>query len=616
MLTFAGNDLNDIVENFTPAQVKPENGGSHFDKLVEAITDHFNPRVNEEIQRYTFRQLRQQTDNIDDFYTELSKLAPTCEFSNVEDEIKSQIIVGCRSSRVREKGLTSPHLKLPELLQFARTLELTKKHIQLVENEERPISHKLGVQQNKNRTKTDRHHRKPPSPGQKCRMCGRNWPHAGGQKNCPAIGKTCHTCGRQNHFSSECRSKGSQGAATGPRIQTTAVKNNAGTESDSADDYVFIQGPRRKEMPIFSINIQGQSIDILADSGASTNILPTHHFNRLNHTPRLEKCDTKVYPFSSTVPLKVRGKFQTEVSYNGHRQQVYFLVVDTTDIPILSWKTSQDLRLLTTVNKIDGDVESHYQDVFTGLGKLKDQLIHLHIDTSVQPVAQRYRKIPFHMRKQLDEHLDREIELGVIEKATGPTPWVSPLVIVPKPKSPNKIRVCVDMRAPNKAIKRECHNMPTFDELATLLSGAKFFSKLDLNQGYNQLELDEESRYITMFATHRGLYRFRRLNFGVNSAAEVFQEAICQALNGLPGVTNVSDDILVFGKDQQSHETNLRGVLQRLREKNLTLNRDKCQYMKPSIEFLGHIFCADGMQPCPNKLKQIAEIPAPTMYLR
>ncbi|GAB1602673.1 hypothetical protein Ahia01_000547000, partial [Argonauta hians] len=102
------------------------------------------------------------------------------------------------------------------------------------------------------------------------------------------------------------------------------------------------------------------------------------------------------------------------------------------------------------------------------------------------------------------------------------------------------------------------------------------------------------------------------MNFGVNSAAEVFQEAIRQALNGLPGVVNVSDDILVFGKDQQSHETSLRGVLQRLREKNLTLNRDKCQYMKPSIEFLGHIFCADGMQPCPNKLKQIAEIPAPT----
>jgi len=223
---------------------------------------------------------------------------------------------------------------------------------------------------------------------------------------------------------------------------------------------------------------------------------------------------------------------------------------------------------------MDCDITRQYHDVFTGLGKLKDHSVHLHIDKSVQPVAQRYRRIPFHMRKQLDEHLDKEMELGVIEKATGPTPWVSPLVIVPKPKSPNKIRVCVDMRAPNKAIKRERHNMPTLDELATLLSGAKFFSKLDLNQGYNQLELDEESRFITTFATHRGLYRFKRLNFGVNSAAEVFQEAIRQSFYGLPGVVNVSDDILVFGKDQQSHETNLKGVLERLREKNLTLNRD------------------------------------------
>ena len=98
----------------------------------------------------------------------------------------------------------------------------------------------------------------------------------------------------------------------------------------------------------------------------------------------------------------------------------------------------------------------------------------------------------------------------MIEKADRPTPWVSPIVVVLK-KDQNKIRICIDMRAANKAIKRKRHPTPTLIELKTIQSGANVFSKLDLNQGYDQLELAEESRYITTFATHLGLYRYKRL---------------------------------------------------------------------------------------------------------
>ena len=97
----------------------------------------------------------------------------------------------------------------------------------------------------------------------------------------------------------------------------------------------------------------------------------------------------------------------------------------------------------------------------------------------------------------------------MIEKADGPTPWVSPIVVVPK-KGQNKIRICIDIRVANKAIKRKRHPTPTLNELKTILSGANVFSKLDLNQDYNQLELAEESRYVTTFATHLCLYRYKR----------------------------------------------------------------------------------------------------------
>ena len=145
------------------------------------------------------------------------------------------------------------------------------------------------------------------------------------------------------------------------------------------------------------------------------------------------------------------------------------------------------------------------------------------------------------------------------------------------------------MRNPNTAIKRERHSTPTINELMNDLNGATVSSKLDLNQGYNQLELEESSRYITTFATHVGLRQFTRLNFGICSTAEVFQEAIRQALAGICGVNNLSDDILVYRKMQAEHNDSLRATFQRLKEKGLTLCKAKCEFNKKSFEFFGHV---------------------------
>ena len=177
-----------------------------------------------------------------------------------------------------------------------------------------------------------------------------------------------------------------------------------------------------------------------------------------------------------------------------------------------------------------------------------------------------------------------------IERIEGPTPWVSPIVVAPKLKSPGKVKVCVDMRQANREIMRERHASPTMKDIIRDLNGARVFSKLDLNQGYNQLELAPESRYITTFSTHLGLMRYTRLNFGVCSAAEIFQNVIRETLEGINGAINISDDILVFGKSQEEHDQNLRCVFQRLKEKGLTLNRSKCEFSKGRLEFFGYVF--------------------------
>ncbi|XP_052281060.1 uncharacterized protein K02A2.6-like [Dreissena polymorpha] len=169
-----------------------------------------------------------------------------------------------------------------------------------------------------------------------------------------------------------------------------------------------------------------------------------------------------------------------------------------------------------------------------GLGKLKDKQIKFHIDENVVPSSQPVRRIPFHVRKLVEQELNRLEELDVIEKVDGPTPWVSNLVVAPKPNATKEIRLCVDMRKANLALKRERHVTPTIDDIVSELNGSTVFSKVDLYKGFHQLELSEESRNMTVFASHVDLRRYKRLNFGVSVAPEIFQNEIQQALQVQP----------------------------------------------------------------------------------
>ena len=183
------------------------------------------------------------------------------------------------------------------------------------------------------------------------------------------------------------------------------------------------------------------------------------------------------------------------------------------------------------------------------------------------------------MEAEIQNLLDQDI----IEPVQGPTPWVSPVVVVPKASG---VRLCVDMRQANEAIIRERHPIPTVDEVLEDLNQSTVFSKLDLWLGFHQIELHEDSRYITTFITHVGLFRYKRMLFGVNSAPELYQHIIRQVLQDCPGTANIADDIIVHGKDEKQHDERLERVFRRLADVGLTLNKDKCQLRLNHLEFI------------------------------
>ena len=169
------------------------------------------------------------------------------------------------------------------------------------------------------------------------------------------------------------------------------------------------------------------------------------------------------------------------------------------------------------------------------------------------------------------------------------------------------------MRCPNKAVQTIKCNIPSIVEVRRKLqkSGAKRFSKLDIRKGYLNMVLLPDSREITTHYTPRGPRRFTRMNFGTKSAAEIFQKEISEALDGLEEVLNISDDILVYGKDEEEHDDHVEEVLKRCRERNIRLGPDKCQFNCTELVYYGYVLSGDGMRPDPEKVQSLKNAEQP-----
>ena len=132
-----------------------------------------------------------------------------------------------------------------------------------------------------------------------------------------------------------------------------------------------------------------------------------------------------------------------------------------------------------------------------------------------------------------------------------------------------------------------------------------------MSQAYHQLGLDDKSRYITKFSTHVGLYRCKRLNYGTNASAEIFQYTLQTQLQGLKGVKNIADNIIIYGTTRKEHDENLDKCLICLKQKGLTLNQKKCKFLGNTLEFFGQIFFKDGTRPDPKRVEDLltAQVP-------
>lgn len=374
----------------------------------------------------------------------------------------------------------------------------------------------------------------------------------------------------------------------------------------------------RESQHLVTCIVAGHSaIEFMIDSGAELNVLTESDWSLIKRgldmgQSELFDIDTQprinVRAYATTEALKAVCSFKAWIKTKaGGKPETFaeFIVIQGGTKSLLGRRTATEMRLLMiglSVNLITKQQPRKFPS-------MPGVEIDFDIDEKVPPIRNAYVSIPLHFREAANQRLNEMEQSEIIEKVKTAPRWISGMSAVPKGK--NDFRLIVNMRGPNKAIRRQFHQMPRVEEMKAKLSGAKIFTKLDLHSAFHHVEISERSRDLTTFMAPNGMYRFKRLVFGVNCAPEIFQRLMEEILMGIPNVIIYIDDILIYAESVNQLQQTTEKVVEALRGNNLTLNEDKCVRQVEKLTFLGHELSSQGFGIDEQKVKDIRKFREP-----
>ena len=261
------------------------------------------------------------------------------------------------------------------------------------------------------------------------------------------------------------------------------------------------------------------------------------------------------------------------------------------------------------------EVLSEYEDIFSkddmDLGTFSD--VTHHIKTAdAQPIRQKMRRTPLNFEAEERGHLEALMKAEVIEPSASE--WASPPVLVRK--KDGKVRYCIDFRQLNDVTVKDAYPLPNMDECLDIVGNTKFFSTLDMCQGYHQIEIAEEDRSKTAFLTRYGLYQYRRMPFRLCNAPATFQRAMALVLRGMSWeeVLAYLDDVILLGKSFEDALKTIINVFERFRKYNLKLKAKKCVLFQKEVLYLGKVVSDKGISPDPVSVQKVLNWPAPSSF--
>jgi len=571
-----------------------------YDVVMDKFDSHFVPRRNTIHERSTFNKSEQQPgQSVEAFVRALHEQAILCDFGDQKNDlIRDRLVVGLLDKEIGLELQLLKKLTLEEAIEKARNSEMVKGQVKFVDE----VHHYRPTTRGRGRGRGAPHvsrsgHRGGHRGGQRgshrgsgqsygtksnCGNCGK--PTHKDKSNCPARNDKCHKCQKVGHWSRLCRS------VDEVFFEEDFFVGSITTCQDGSVSYKV------------TLPVCGTHVKFKVDTGADATVMPVEVYYSLPEKPILHPATTRLNTFGGQ--LSCKGTFEASTVYKSKRYTFTVYVITNQGSCVLSRGASLQMGMVKFIQEIES---SEAQDV----GLLQGEPVKINLKEGIEPFClSTARRIPIPLLPKVTEELHRMESAGVIEKVTKPTEWCAPMV--PVLKKSGKIRICVDLKRLNRAVKRELYQLPTLEDVTSSLTGSTIFSLLDAESGFWQVPLTQQSSELTTFITPIGRYCFKRLPFGISSAPEIFQRKMVELLHGLEGVRCYMDDILVHGKDMAEHDHRLSKVMDRVKSAGLRLNNSKCVLRQPKLDFLGQVISSDGMEPSPAKVAAIKDMEEPT----
>ena len=590
------------------APAKPSEKG--FDVLSEELRKHFEPSKIVIAERFRFHRRSQgPEETISEFLAELRRLATHCSFGEfLNDALRDRLVCGLKSESIQRKLLSQRDLTLTQAVDIAKGMEAATRDSHELQGQApsiQAIHSSTAAKANGGN-----------APNKPCYHCGKK-NHL--PKECYFKSAVCRKCNKKGHISKVCKprqQKGDSPSSGNPHKKTQWVQ--AEDTSDS-EELPVLRVHNKSSHPIWvKMKINDKPLQMEVDTGAAVSIISETTKNRLYPMVSLTAPSVVLRTYTGEA-MSVLGEMKAKVEYKDQSHYLTLMVVkgggpnlfgrDWLQYFQLDWKTIGIATLDTDLSRVQM-LKNKYKQVFAeGLGTMKKFTASLRVKSGVNPVFHRPRSVPYAIKESIEKELERLEREGIVEKVEH-SEWAAP--IVPVPKGDGQIRVCGDYKVTvNANLEVDQHPLPKPEDLFTSLSGGQKFSKLDLKHAYQQIMLDQESRKYVTINTHKGLYCYSRLPFGIASAPAIFQRAMDSILQGIPQVLCYLDDILITGANREEHLRNLEKVLSRLQEYGVRVNANKCVFLQSSVEYLGHTIDAEGLHTSPKKVQAIQEAPTP-----
>ena len=623
-----------------------------LDELKTLLKEHVQPKESIVCRRARFYARKQnENESVTEFVAELKHLASDCDFGGfLTEALRDIFVIGLKDTETQKRLRGEKTLTFEKAVEMSLARESIAKDFFGAARPPTGAMHKLSIRQGpparhggissrRGGNAAHRGSRQGNARGNdsSCMQQGRKSPATGarnqstcyrcGQKHsavsCKFKNAECYVCHRRGHLQSQCRFNHHSSAHMLEQIwgETDGEEEEEEEEDRYGEEEVlgiFHTTNAGRKPWISSLRVNNSHIEMEIDTGSARTIVSRDTFYNICPKERLHPTKLILKTYSGeTLPLL--GTCEVKVEYEGQKHQLELVVADIQGQPSIlgrDWlsKIKLKLNIFHVGNKNAKSLETvlkEHSPVFQpGLGTMRNFKAKLHLKPHATPKFVKARPVPFAVRPKVEAELDKLEKEGVLKKVNH-SEWGSPIVVVPK--QGGKVRICGDYKVTcNQFLDIDQYPLPKSSDLFATLAGGKIFSKLDLTQAYHQMEVEEESQELLTITTHKGLYRYCRLPFGVASAPAIFQRTMEQILQGIPGVVVFMDDIELTGATEEQHLERLDQVLQRLQDHGLRLQKNKCEFMKDRVEYLGHVIDKDGIHPLPSKVQAITEAPAPT----